>query len=236
MKTMVLGANGRTGVHLVNQLLEKGLKVKAVIQPTSQIPETWMPTELLTVARLEITRVHTAEMTRQLEDCQAVACCLGHSPFYSKPHFLVSDTARLLSEAATHKNRHYPLKMVFLSIAGYHHPDLDPPRSSIEKWMSGLLRLVFPPLPDHERAADYMINHVGTENPIITWSMVRPDILIQREKISPYSIHPAPIRNPYFNPGKASRINVARFMATLITDEASWHNWAGRMPVIYNNS
>ena len=33
-----------------------------------------------------------------------------------------------------------------------------------------------------------------------------------------------------------SRINVAHFMADLITDSDTWNRWKGKMPVIYNKA
>lgn len=35
---------------------------------------------------------------------------------------------------------------------------------------------------------------------------------------------------------RTSRINVAHFMADLITDNDIWSNWKGKMPVIYNST
>jgi len=34
--------------------------------------------------------------------------------------------------------------------------------------------------------------------------------------------------------GQTSRINVAHFIAELLTAEAAWEQWKGRMPMIYN--
>jgi len=47
-------------------------------------------------------------------------------------------------------------------------------------------------------------------------------------------VYPAPIRSAIFNPGTTSRINVAHFMADLMTNSATWNLWKGMMPVIYN--
>ena len=49
-----------------------------------------------------------------------------------------------------------------------------------------------------------------------------------------YELHPSPIMSPLFDSGKTSRINVAHFMADLMTDETCWETWKGQMPVIYN--
>jgi nucleoside-diphosphate-sugar epimerase len=44
----------------------------------------------------------------------------------------------------------------------------------------------------------------------------------------------SPTRSPIFEVGSTSRINVAHCMAELLTGEALWRTWKGRMPVIYN--
>lgn len=37
-----------------------------------------------------------------------------------------------------------------------------------------------------------------------------------------------------FDPGKTSRITVARFMSDLLLDEALWNEWRFKTPVVYN--
>ena len=63
---------------------------------------------------------------------------------------------------------------------------------------------------------------------------VRPDNLINADEVTEYEVHPSPIRSAIFKAGKTSRINVAHFMAELITDENTWAKWWGQMPVVYN--
>ncbi|WP_394357645.1 NAD(P)-dependent oxidoreductase [Psychroserpens ponticola] len=66
------------------------------------------------------------------------------------------------------------------------------------------------------------------------WVAVRPDGLSNEENVSEYKTYQSPIRNPIFNAGKVSRINVAHFMAKLIDSDKEWQKWKGQMPVIYN--
>lgn len=98
----------------------------------------------------------------------------------------------------------------------------------------GLLRWFLPPHPDNEQAADHLRVSVGQKNPSIEWAVVRPDTLIQDDKVTEYSLHVSPTRSALFNPGKTSRINVGHFMAKLITDDDTWNQWKGQMPVMYN--
>ena len=66
--------------------------------------------------------------------------------------------------------------------------------------------------------------------------MVRPDSLINADQVTEYEVHPSPTRSAIFNPDSSSRINVAHFMADLITNNDIWNNWKGRMPVVYNKA
>ncbi len=68
----------------------------------------------------------------------------------------------------------------------------------------------------------------------VEWAAVRPDTLVNEDKVTEYEVHPSPIRSALFNPGKTSRINVAHFMADLVANADTWDKWKGRMPVIYN--
>ena len=54
------------------------------------------------------------------------------------------------------------------------------------------------------------------------------------DEVTGYMVVPSPIRSAIFNAGRTSRINVSHFMVDLITDNDTWYNWKGQMPVIYN--
>ncbi len=112
--------------------------------------------------------------------------------------------------------------------------DLDESSSSAERGLIRLLRLLLPPQVDNEQAADYLRTQIGQKDPAIEWVAIRPDGLIDEESVSDYEIFPSPTRSVIFNAGKTSRINVAHFMADLITNDQTWNKWKGQMPVIYN--
>lgn len=61
-----------------------------------------------------------------------------------------------------------------------------------------------------------------------------PDSLLDSLRQHEYELHPSPTRSAIFNPARTSRINVAHFMADLITNHDAWEKWKGQMPVIYN--
>lgn len=77
MKTLILGASGATGKYLVEQLLEKGHKVKAMVRSEKRVPEKWKSYEGLTLIEAGISTVSTEKMQEYIRDCDAIASCLG---------------------------------------------------------------------------------------------------------------------------------------------------------------
>jgi hypothetical protein len=121
-----------------------------------------------------------------------------------------------------------------MNTAGNSNRDLPEQISLGEKGVIGLLRLLLPPHVDNEKAADYLRTQIGQEDKTIGWAVVRPDSLLDENEVTAYEAHPSPTRSALFNPGVTSRINVAHFMAELITNDDVWRQWQGQMPVIYN--
>lgn len=240
MTTLLVGASGATGKLLVEQLLHAGQKVKIIVRSTGNTPDFWSTNENITIIRVNIMEMGVDELTKHLADCQSVASCLGHNMtwkgIYGKPQKLVTGTVRLLCEAIFKIAPKKPIKFVLMNTAGNSNRDLHEPISIGQKMVIGLLRLLLPPHPDNEKAADYLRVTIRQKNPLIEWVAVRPDSLIDQESVTDYSLHVSPTRSALFNPGKTSRINVAHFMSKLITDDNLWNQWKGQMPVIYNDT
>jgi len=240
MKTLVVGASGATGKLLVNQLLDKGQQLTIIVRPTSNIPDEWNSHERIAVIKANIAEMDMAGMTALLADCQAVASCLGHNRtlkgLFGKPAKLVTGSVRLLCEAIIKLTPGKPVRFVLMNTAGNSNRDLNEPVVYVQRIVIELLRLILPPHPDNEKAADYLRVNIGQNNPGIEWVAVRPDALIDEEAVTDYSLHISPTRSALFNPGQTSRINVANFMARLITEDNLWNQWKGQMPVIYNDT
>ncbi|PKL77531.1 MAG: NAD-dependent epimerase [Ignavibacteriae bacterium HGW-Ignavibacteriae-4] len=238
MKTLVLGASGATGKHLVEQLLEMGQSVKAIVRTPSNLPESWNENERLTIIQGSISEISKAQMIEYISDCDAVASCLGHSlslkGIYGKPQKLVTNAVKLICESVKQNATEKPIKVLLMNTAGNSNRDLNEPISVGQKMVIGFLRLVLPPHVDNENAADYLRTEIGQNNPTIEWVTIRPDTLLNDEVVTEYELHPSPTRSALFNPGKTSRINVGNFMAKLATDDNLWNTWKSQMPVIYN--
>jgi len=238
MKTLVLGASGATGKLLVSQLHALNTKVKVLVRPTSNIPEAWETQSHIEIIRTELHELNLEKMAEHLQDCDAVASCLGHNltwkGIYGKPRRLVRDAVKLACDAIIYNKPKTRKKFILMNTTGNRNRDLNEAIGIGNRIVIALLRLLLPPHPDNEQAAEHLRLSIGQNHDHIEWVAVRPDGLIDLQEVSEYNLHPSPIRNPIFNAGITARINVAHFMSRLISDKAIWDKWKGKMPVIYN--
>ena len=238
MSILVVGASGTTGRLLVEQLLVRNQKVKAVVRDPEKLPKNFINDKNLTVFQASILALDDNELRQLVNECSAIASCLGHNlslkGLYGHPRKLVTESVRRLCEAIQTNNPLRPQKFILMNTAGNVNRDIKETVSIPQRLVTGIIRVLLPPHSDNEDASDYLWQVIGQENEAVEWSVVRPDDLINEESVSAYELHPSPIRSAIFNAGKTSRINVAHFMAELITDEKIWNKWKGQMPVIYN--
>jgi hypothetical protein len=238
--TLVVGATGATGRLLVRQLLERGELVKAVVRAESDYAKVLPDHENLNVITGNILDFNDNEVSRLVEGCDAIASCLGHNMnlkgIYGQPRRLVIDTVERLSTAVRMNNVETPVKFVLMNTTGNSNRDLSEKISFAQTLVIWLLRIILPPHVDNEEAADYLRAGIKANDKSVEWVAVRPDGLVNEDEVSEYEIHPSPTRSAIFDAGKISRINVAHFMAELITDKVAWDKWQGQMPVIYNQN
>ena len=238
MNILIVGASGATGRLLTEELLSRGEFVKVIVRSPEKLPATIRDHENLTVIQASILDLSDAELTQHVKGYDAVASCLGHNVdfkgMFGNPRKLVTDAARRLSDAIKANAPEKPIKYVLMNTAGNSNRDLNEPIPFAQKLVIGMLRLLLPPHVDNEQAADYLRSQIGQEDKQVEWAAVRPDGLIDEAEVTPYDVHPSPIRSAIFDPGQTSRINVGHFMADLITEDDIWQKWKGQMPVIYN--
>jgi nucleoside-diphosphate-sugar epimerase len=240
LTTLVVGASGATGRLLVEQLLDRGQKVKIIVRSADTLPDVVTRHDNLSVIHASVLDLSDTEMARHVSGCGALASCLGHSlsfkGMFGSPRRLVTDATRRLCRAIKANKPEQPVKFVLMNSAGNSNRDLHEKISFGHKCVVGLLRLLLPPHVDNEKAADYLRTRVGQNDGTIEWAVVRPDSLVDESEIAEYEVHPSPTRSAIFDAGLTSRINVAYFMADLITDDDTWNEWKGKMPVIYNKT
>ncbi len=240
MTTLVVGATGATGRLLVQQLRDRGQDVRVIVRSPAKLPASLANDPHVTVIQASVLDLSDAEMAQYVSGCGAVASCLGHNltlrGIYGQPRRLVTDATRRLCNAIKANRPDGPMKFVLMNTAGNSNRDLDEPVSLAQRLVVGTLRLLLPPQADNEQAADYLRTEIGQHDEVIEWAAVRPDSLIDQDQVTDYEVHASLTRSALFDPGKTSRINVAHFMAELITNEDTWSQWKGQMPVIYNRA
>ncbi len=178
MTTLVLGASGATGRQLVEQLLNRGQKVKVIVRSPEKLPESWKSNEDVLIISASLLELSDRQMSEHIKDCQAIASCLGHNMnwkgIYGQPRKLVTDAARRFCNAIKDNNPESPIKYVLMNTTGNRNRDLNEPISFGQKCVIGLLRLLLPPHVDNEKAADYLRTKIGQNNQFIEWAAVRP--------------------------------------------------------------
>jgi len=238
MRIFITGATGATGRLLVEQLLERGVSVQTVVRDKKRLPEKIRDHIKLSITEAPLLNLCDDELTQQVEGCDVVVSCLGHNinlkGIYGKPRRLVTDSIRRLCTAIKFNQPNKKVKFVLMNTTAVKNPDLNEENSTGEKIVFGILRGVLPPHVDNEKAAEYLRDEIGQNDSTIEWVAVRPDGLIDFGKVTEYTIHQSLQVSPIFDSWKTSRINVAHFMAELITNDETWLKWKGQMPVIYN--
>lgn len=239
MTILVAGATGATGRLLVEQLLNRGHIVRVIVRSPLKLLANLKNPDRLIVIHANILDLSEADMARHVNGCDAVASCLGHTislkGMFGPPRRLVADATRLLCKGIHANKPEKPVKFVLMNTTANSNRDLHEPLSIVEQGVFALVRLMLPPQPDNEHAADYLRATVGQNDRFIEWAAVRPDTLIHDDKITGYEVYASPTRSPIFNAGSTSRINAAHFMTDLITSDNTWKRWKGQMPVIYNS-
>jgi hypothetical protein len=179
-------------------------------------------------------------MREYVTDCNAVASCLGHNMswkgIYGEPRKLVTDAVSLLCNAIKKNAPDKPIKFVLMNTTGNRNRDLNESISIGQRFVIGIIRLLLPPHVDNEKAGDYLRTKIGQKDNFIEWVAVRPDNLVNEDKVTEYEAYPSPTRSAIFDAGTTSRINVGHFMAELIRENEIWNRWKGQMPVIYNKT
>lgn len=235
---LVLGATGATGRLLVKELLDRGASVRIVVRDAARLDESLRGRPELSVVEADISEVNDDAIRALVSGCEAAASCLGHNltfkGLFGPPYRLVTDATRRICEALRAEKGDEPRRFVLMNTTGVRNPEVDDRVPVSEKVVILALRALLPPHADNEGAARYLRTEVGPSDPDLEWVAVRPDSLVDQDDVSSYELHPSPTRSAIFDAGRTSRINVAHFMASLLTDPDLWGRWKGQTPVIYN--
>jgi nucleoside-diphosphate-sugar epimerase len=243
MTVLILGASGKTGRLVVEQLLAQKLSVHVVVRSANDfhaLLSDHMPhINQLKITEASILNLSVQKLNELVSGCSTVISCLGHNMsfkgVYGQPRRLVTDSVKRICQSIKHTaSCNVPVKFILMNTTGNQNSKAGEKISIAQKIAIWLIRQLIPPHADNETAAKYLQANFCESNKNVEWSVVRPDSLIDEIDSSDYDIYPSPIRSAIFDAGITSRVNVAHFMTALITDSALWAQWKTKMPVIYN--
>lgn len=158
MKTLVVGATGATGRLLVEQLLDRGQHVKAIVRSAGRLPQKLLENRNLSVFEASILDLTDGEMDDQVRGYNAIVSCLGHNlsfkGVFGKPRRLVTDAVRRLCDAVQRNDSDIGVKFVLMNTTGNRNRDEDEKVSLAHQLVVGLLRVGVPPHADNVLAAE----------------------------------------------------------------------------------
>jgi hypothetical protein len=234
---LLLGGTGRTGQRVLQQLLARGIGVRAIVRSAGRLPANTAGAPGLEVVEASLPSLRDEDLRRHLRDCRAVVSCLGHvlsaRGIWGPPRDLVTRATARLCRGIEALRPAVPVKLVLMSSVSVHRPGvLDARRGRLERALMWMLRGAVPPARDNQRAADFLGEEIGTGNPFVEWVVVRPDSLLDGD-VTGYTLHEGLVSS-LFAPGRTNMANVAHFMCELVTDPKAWEAWRGKLPVIVN--
>ena len=237
---LVVGASGATGTLLVEELLTRGNAVRVVVRSSDGLPQALRSHDRLSMRQASLLDLDDTALKQLTDGCDAVASCLGHTMslkgVFGPPYRLVTEATRRLTEALRATSCGKPSRSVLMNSAATRNRELRETITLGHRVAINALRLLVPPHTDNEQAADYLRREIGRFDRELQWCVVRPDTLTNDPQPTAYQVFSSPIRSVLFDPGQTSRLNVARFMADLITDDGVWRRWRGQMPVLYDGA
>ncbi len=236
MTVLLVGGTGRTGRRVLEQLLDRGVHVRAIVRDTRRLPAGATESPRLTIVEADLLSMSDDEIASQVGGCDAVISCLGHvislRGVFGPPRDLVARATRRLCRATSGPT---PVRFILMTSVSVNRPGrLDTRRGNSERAVLWLIRALLPPARDNQAAADFLCREVGTLSPFVQWVAVRPDTLVDGD-VSEYAVHEGLV-NSLFAPGQSRMANVAHFMCELATNAKTFETWKGKLPVITNAS
>jgi nucleoside-diphosphate-sugar epimerase len=234
---LLVGGTGRTGRRTLQQLLDRGVRVRAIVRSRGKLPAKIAGHPDLTAIEASLLSLRDEELRQHLRGCDAIVCCLGHvlslRGMFGPPRDLVTRATRRLCGAVSALRPPAPVRFVLMSSVSVNRPGgLDTRRGSFERAFLWMLCRVLPPALDNQHAADFLLEEIGRDDASVQWTIVRPDSLREGE-VSEYAVHEGLV-DSLFAPGKTNLANVAHFMCELVTNAKTWAEWKGKLPVVVN--
>ena len=236
---LLVGGTGRTGRRVLEQLLGRGIDVRAIVRSAEKLRDGVAERPGLSVVEADLLALSDEELLRHVRGCDAVVSCLGHTislrGIFGPPRDLVTHATTRLCRAIQAAQPARPVKFILMSSVSVNRPGgQDTRRGRLERAVHWTLRGLVPPSRDNQRAADFLHDVIDAADAYAQWVAVRPDTLKEGD-VTEYALHEGLV-DGLFRPGETNMANVAHFMCELATDPEVWAAWRGKLPVIVNAS
>ena len=234
---LLVGGTGRTGQRVLQQLLSRGVGVRAIVRSPGKLAADTALHPNLAVVEGDLLSFGDEELQRHVRGCDAVISCLGHvisvRGVLGPPHRLVTLAVTRLCRAIEQLQPEKPVKFILMSSVSVNRAGgLDTRRGAFELGFMWMLRGLIPPARDNQQAANFLHDSIGAGHPFVQWVAVRPDTLLEGD-VSAYAPHEGLVSS-LFAPASTNMANVAHFMCELATNPKTWDAWKGKLPVIIN--
>ena len=236
---LLVGGTGRTGRRVLEQLLSRGINVRAIVRSAEKLRAGVAERPGLSVVEADLLALSDEELLRHVRGCDVVISCLGHvisiKGIFGPPRDLVTRSVERVCRATRELRPAQPVKLILMSSVSVNRPGgLDTRRGRFERAVLWLQRGLVPPGRDNQRAADFLHDVIEAADPYAQWVAVRPDTLKEGD-VTEYALHEGLV-DSLLRPGETNMANVAHFMCELVTDPEVWAAWQGKLPVIVNAS
>ena len=149
LTVLLVGGTGRTGRHVLEQLLRRGVSVRALVRSTRRLPEGIAGESRLTVSEVDLLSLDGEALVAQVRGCDAVISCLGHvisiKGVLGPPRDLVTRVTERLCRAIQESRPDSPVKYILMSSVSVNHPGArDARRGTLEKLLLWVLRGLLP--------------------------------------------------------------------------------------------
>ena len=122
---LLVGGTGRTGQRVLEQLLSRGVGVRAIVRSARKLPAGAAENRTLAVVEAALLFPGDEDLQRQVRGCDAIISCLGHVTSFKgvsgPPRDLVTRATTRLCRGIEALKPATPVKFILLSSVSVNH-------------------------------------------------------------------------------------------------------------------
>lgn len=235
MTVLLLGGTGQVGSLVLEGLLDRDATVRAIVRSPGKIDPALRESPDLEIVEGSYLEIAVEDLEPHFRDIDAVVSCLGkggRKALSGEPNLLLRSLQQTC-EVVHRLEPAVPVRLTFLASAGIDDPSgADAGRGLLPRLSNRFSRLALSHIRDYHRALGFLRESVGTEDPFVEWSVVRPTFF-QEGPRSQYVVRESGVG---FLSEKSTVRNIAHFTCELVQDDGLWEQWAFSMPAIFDAS